>query len=164
MLPATLSRPYTKATSQLLPWCKAALREQVDIVATSEPNRNKTGGQRNTYANHNKDVSLITLGDQINIYSYGSGACFVWVETKHFFVYSVYIRPSPIIDLEEFNWNLQELEQDARSKTKNIVLTGDFNSKHTVWGGEVTDKRGKVLLEWTNSMDLTGLKEAPLRL
>jgi hypothetical protein len=136
-----------------------AIKEQVDIMATSEPNKNKTGRQRNTYTNENKDVSLITFGDQINIYSYGSGVCFVWVETMHFFVYSVYIRPSPIINLEEFNRNLQELEQDVRFKTKNLVITGDFNSKHTVWGGEVTDKRGKALLEWTNSMDLILLNE-----
>jgi hypothetical protein len=136
-----------------------AIKEQVDIMATSEPNKNKTGRQRNTYTNENKDVSLIIFGDQINIYSYGSGVCFVWVETMHFFVYSVYIRPSPIINLEEFNRNLQELEQDVRFKTKNLVITGDFNSKHTVWGGEVTDKRGKALLEWTNSMDLILLNE-----
>jgi hypothetical protein len=135
------------------------IKEQVDIMATSEPNKNKTGRQRNTYTNENKDVSLITFGGQINIYSYGSGVCFVWVETMHFFVYSVYIRPSPIINLEEFNRNLQELEQDVRFKTKNLVITGDFNSKHTVWGGEVTDKRGKALLEWTNSMDLILLNE-----
>jgi hypothetical protein len=36
-----------------------AIKKQVDIMATSEPNKNKTGRQRNTYTNENKDVFTV---------------------------------------------------------------------------------------------------------
>lgn len=56
-----------------------------------------------------------------------------------------------ILEIEQFLRQIQPEE--------NVLLVGDFNSKNTIWGGEVTDKRGLELAEFVNRHDLNVLND-----
>lgn len=37
--------------------------------------------------------------------------------------------------------------KEGTRTNKRVVVAGDFNAKSTIWGGEITDKSGRVLVE-----------------
>lgn len=43
--------------------------------------------------------------------------------------------------------------------SKNIILVGDLNAKHSLWGGQRAHSRGEILLDFINNHDLTILNE-----
>lgn len=91
-----------------------------------------------------------------NVISYRTGECYVSVNVEDFIVYSVYISRNCSENM--FNKNLSDLFNNLRiARTEGrqkIIITGDINAKNSFWGGQLTDKRGKVLLETTESMGL----------
>lgn len=67
-------------------------------------------------------------------------------------LYSCYWSPnSTIQDYKDF---VTRLERSIRSETTEVILTGDFNAKHTEWGCPKNDKRGDVLMDMINSTGL----------
>lgn len=50
---------------------------------------------------------------------------------------------------DDINDTIQEIEEVLETASyKRIVVLGDFNAKSTVWGGNKTDDRGKILSEF----------------
>lgn len=67
---------------------------------------------------------------------------------------SIYIPPS------HSNDNLKkELEDIIKQLPPPFILMGDFNAKHTQWGNPINDRRGKIILELTESLDITILND-----
>ena len=83
---------------------------------------------------------------QKNVTKYNtSGKYFVWVEINGVRYYSCYFSPNHKI--EEFQKELDDLENDIRGCDKEIVITGDFNSKSPEWFERRLDKRGEMTSE-----------------
>lgn len=135
---------------------KSAL-EGADFIVASEPNIKRTRNKRNTYTNDDTSVSIIRLNQNHQVYAYGSGTSFVWIETKKYRIYSVYISPN--ISDDAFKQHLEELWTSVKEAKMPVLITGDFNAKHVTWGGTVTDTRGVALLEWIHSLDLNLLND-----
>lgn len=81
------------------------------------------------------------------------GSCFVGLVSTKIAVFSVYMSPN--CDIETFIGGVEELSDVIRQQGGlQIVVCGDFNSKHSAWGGNVTNERGKILLDAVSGMDL----------
>ncbi|XP_033359992.1 uncharacterized protein LOC117238901 [Bombus vosnesenskii] len=56
----------------------------------------------------------------------------------------------PNIKIEEYRTVINKLASVIRkgvSRSKKVIVVGDFNAKSTCWGGQTTDKRGRILME-----------------
>jgi hypothetical protein len=137
-----------------------AHKYNIDLIAISEPNKNKCKG-RHCYTNGTKDVMIQNFSkkyDLINYKSIGTGA--VRIELTDIIVYNVYLSPNTC-SLPEFENQLYSIQADMiqMPKNKRLILTGDFNAKHPTWGGTLTNRKGACLLEWVTSLDLNILND-----
>ena len=107
-----------------------AQQGNVDFIAVSEPNLTWPGNQHG-YKNGEGTAGIVNSSRRYGVHSYGTGRCFVWVGFDTFFLYSVYITPN--CTATEFLGNLQDLETDLRTKKGQLIITGDFNAKHSCW-------------------------------
>ncbi|KYB24556.1 hypothetical protein TcasGA2_TC030955 [Tribolium castaneum] len=132
------------------------VRKKVDLITFSEPNRLRCiKNNRHLYTNNDCSVAILNASQIFNVTSYRTGECYVCVNVEDFIVYSVFISPNCSENM--FNENLSDLFNDvriARIEGRRIIITGDFNAKNNFWVGQITDKRGEVLLETTESMGL----------
>lgn len=62
---------------------------------------------------------------------------------------SVYAEPGGPCDVI-----LCILEAPAREETGPLIIMGDFNAKHEVWGGEATDERGEAITDLAGAVNL----------
>ncbi|XP_073979064.1 uncharacterized protein [Rhodnius prolixus] len=62
----------------------------------------------------------------------------------------IYLPPSLTIDETQFKRFLQGLPRP-------LLIVGDFNAHHIVWGGDNTDTRGRILFECLDENDLVTL-------
>lgn len=77
---------------------------------------------------------------------------FRWVTISGTRVYSCYWSPnSSFQDYLDF---LTRLERSIRLTPGNILLTGDFNAKHTDWGSQFNDRRGEALSDLVHATGL----------
>uniref|UniRef100_T1I8R4 Endo/exonuclease/phosphatase domain-containing protein n=1 Tax=Rhodnius prolixus TaxID=13249 RepID=T1I8R4_RHOPR len=67
-------------------------------------------------------------------------------------VCSIYIPPRQNINLEEMNSFLRQIQGPT-------LLLGDFNAHHIVWGSEVTESRGRELLDAIEEQNLILLND-----
>ena len=91
------------------------------------------------------------------------------IETQAFEIYS---SDTPYIlaniyskgcDLESLS-NLSSLIS-ASSELKELVITGDFNSHHPLWGAQRSDSHGRAVFDWVEKNDLVLLNDgSPTRL
>ncbi|GBN91927.1 Retrovirus-related Pol polyprotein from type-1 retrotransposable element R1 [Araneus ventricosus] len=71
------------------------------------------------------------------------------IQNKKTLIASVYCPPSE--DLED---TLADLEECLCYPNEGVIIMGDFNAKHPVWGGNTEDDRGILLLEFSLSKGL----------
>lgn len=112
------------------------------------------------YVNRSKSAAIINLSRAMAVRSFQCGTCFVSVETDLCTLYSVYISPNS--GIEVFAESLDELRLAVQTSSKELVIAGDFNAKNTYWGGERTDGRGTLLLEWAYALNLNVLNDGTL--
>lgn len=62
---------------------------------------------------------------------------------------------SPNADLETFKSIIDDLKTAVSKAGPNTIITGDFNSKHRLWGSSKSNKRGQIIVEWAASSLLT---------
>ncbi|KAL4104700.1 hypothetical protein QTP88_019982 [Uroleucon formosanum] len=77
---------------------------------------------------------------------------FRWVCYQGLRIYSFYWSPNST--LQEFKDFVSRLEISIRSANTEILLTGDFNAKHTYWGSPLNDRRGEALADLIDAMGL----------
>ena len=66
-------------------------------------------------------------------------------------------------DLESLN-NIKSFIS-AQSELKELVITGDFNSHHPLWGAPKSDSHGKAVYDWVEQQDLVLFNDgSPTRL
>ncbi|KAH0816658.1 hypothetical protein GEV33_006133 [Tenebrio molitor] len=102
-----------------------------------------------------EDAAIMLRGVQMR--KWGKGRGFVWVEVASYVVFSCYISPN--ITAEEYERQLDDLENCVRMRGASVVVTGDFNAKAFMWGSEVEDARGRKLADWAAGMNLVAMNE-----
>ncbi|GBN19488.1 hypothetical protein AVEN_114452-1 [Araneus ventricosus] len=65
------------------------------------------------------------------------------IQDKKTLIVSVYCPP-----LEDLEDTLADLEECLCYPNEGVIIMGDFNDKHPVWGGSTEDDRGILLLEF----------------
>lgn len=78
---------------------------------------------------------------------------FVWVTIAGIRIYSCYWSPnSTPAQYEDF---LNRLEASVRASPVPVIVAGDFNAKHWLWGSPTNDYKGEALADLPQAMDLT---------
>lgn len=80
------------------------------------------------------------------------GQGYVWIRLKGIRIYSCYISPNT--QITEFETFLGDLERSIRSGDGEIVISGDFNAKHSDWDPRHNDRRGDILSTWLVALGL----------
>lgn len=137
--------------------CKAAqallqqvsVEENVDFILASEFHR-KEGP--NWYADTSGKAAIVNT-NKTRLDKEGMGESgFRWVAVHGLRLFSCYWSPNST--LQEFADFVNRLEKAIRSEASEVLLTGDFNAKHTDWGCPKNDKRGDILMDMINSIGL----------
>lgn len=128
---------------------QVAAEEAADFLLTSEPNR-KEGA--NWYTDTLGKAAIVNTSNA-RLEKEGLGeAGFRWVEVHGLRLYSCYWSPnSTILEYTDF---VTRLERSIKSDGTEILLTGDFNAKHTDWGCPRNDRRGDILMDMINTAGL----------
>lgn len=136
-----------------------AKREKCDFLAINEPNSNRLSG-RECYVSEDGNAMLIRTCKDCPVEAYRSFGCTVCVETTDLIVYCSYVSPNKCT-MTEFGEHLLRIQTDIITfgKGKMVAITGDFNARNPCWGGEITNRRGKEMLEWANSLNLIILND-----
>lgn len=81
------------------------------------------------------------------------GKGYVGVRTGNMVVVSCYVSPN--VDIFEFEDFLEELTIVVKNLDyKYLIIAGDFNAKSRFWGSLNTNKRGEILEEWADNLDM----------
>lgn len=97
-------------------------------------------------------VGNMSLCKSFKMITQGNGFIAAQVCDEVFF--SCYISPN--VAAEEYEIFLQDLGDSIEHlRGKPIIVTGDFNAKHSAWGSRKDDNRGGILLEWIAQHGLT---------
>ena len=126
--------------------CKTIEERKIDIVFMSEQYKRPDTQRWYEDVSRRAGIYIVNPILQKNVTKYNTnGKYFVCVEMKGVRYYSCYFSPNHKI--EEFEKELSDLENDIRSCDKEIIITGDFNSKSPVWFEHRLDKRGEMTSE-----------------
>lgn len=136
---------------------ETAAQKKADFITYSEPNKKVSTPRRHTYVNRDISASIVNFSKLYSVRSSYCGECYVAIQTDVCRVYSVYISPN--CSFEYFVRNLEELRREINRWPDKSIITGDFNAKHTAWGGNTIDRRGEELLAWTSSLRLEILND-----
>jgi hypothetical protein len=138
-----------------------------DFIAFGEPNLSKIKGTNN-YASIDGGAMILNHSQTHKVMRYRILGASVCVETEEWALYNIYVSPNKCTP-EDFENHLADIQRDLQqlNKEKKIIITGDFNARHPVWGGNIKNKRGKSLLEWANALNMNimndGLKPTCIR-
>ncbi|KAL4104344.1 hypothetical protein QTP88_019645 [Uroleucon formosanum] len=128
---------------------QVAAEETIDFIFTSEFHREEGP---NWHADTMGKAAIINVG-KTRLDSEGTGEPgFRWVSAHGLRLFTCYWSPNST--LQEFKDFIHRLETKIRSDPNEVLLTGDFNAKHTDWGCPKNDKRGEVLIDMINATGL----------
>lgn len=116
-------------------------------ILMSEPNKAKSKPATNIYCNSNKNVSIVNIKES-RVWNCSTSDCHVQLDLDGVTIFNVYISPN--CSLLEFCRQLDIITTQVHVKIqekKKVIVCGDFNAKHTRWGGKITDVRGRQVLE-----------------
>ncbi|XP_022161818.1 uncharacterized protein LOC111027709 [Myzus persicae] len=156
-LPQSLNTVMIAVLQINLNCCKAAqalmhqtaLEKSADFVLISEYNRVEGP---HWYADATNKAAIVNV-KKTRLENEGcTEAGFSWVCDRGLRIYSGYWSPNSTF--QEYKDFTSRLEASIRSANTEILLTGDFNAKHTYWGCPQNDRRGEILADL---IDATGL-------
>lgn len=129
-----------------------AKETEVNVLLISEPNYIPT--TTNWYASKNNKAPIYIDPSRLkfNCKVIRAGSQFIAIHYGPYLVVSIYAPPS--LKLREFNNLLDELSEALSHRVSKIILGGDFNSKSSLWGSNITDRRGVLLSRWAGERDL----------
>lgn len=126
-----------------------ALEKFVYFVLISEYNRVEGP---NWYANGTNKAAIVNV-TKSRLHNEGpQEPGFRWVCVRGLRIYSCYWSPNST--LQEYEEFISRLGANIRSTATEILLTGDFNAKHSDWGCPRNDRRGEVLADLITSTGL----------
>lgn len=126
--------------------CNYTSMHNIDLLIISEPNV-KVVSEPGWFTDRKKEAAIKIVNTNIAISSFNQdNDGFVSVTINGISYYSCYISPNCAVN--EFEDFLSRLQSNMNTPGNISVVAGDFNAKATVWGGEVTDIRGNILLDW----------------
>lgn len=128
-----------------------ALKKKADIILVSEPNK-KMCADGTWYADPDRVAAIRILSKNIPVYSRMRCPGAVFIDLGDVAVISMYLSPNK--SLREFESGLDRVSSWLRIPGKNVIVTGDFNAKSPLWGGDVFDRRGRLLTDWACANDL----------
>ena len=75
----------------------------------------------------------------------------VRIESDTFNIVAVYLSPNKVVDVKGLITVLSNIPK--------LILAGDVNAKHPMWGSNIIDQRGKELAEALSELSLTVLND-----
>jgi len=136
-----------KAAQDLM--CQYAIEESIDYIFVSEYNNL---GNKHWYPDSSGKAAIVCNPSSTVTDTGQSEIGFRWIEVDNMTLYSYYWSPNT--SLQEFNQFLSRLETDARRKTTEILIAGDFNAWHTAWGARCSNARGEALVDMISSLGM----------
>lgn len=133
---------------------QVSVERSIDILLITEQYKKRDGW----FEGATNRSAIAVRSSNINIGEANeSAANFVWVNIQGLRVYSCYLSPTDTFD--EFQRDLDELEESIRTAQGEVIVTGDLNSKSPEWGSRILDKRGEALSEMIARLDMVILNE-----
>jgi len=77
---------------------------------------------------------------------------FIWCRLADTKIYSCYWTPRP--DILTYTDFLRRLEASIRSSRGEVIVCGDFNAHHTLWGCQTNDKKGDLLVDMIQALGM----------
>ncbi|KAL4104668.1 hypothetical protein QTP88_019950 [Uroleucon formosanum] len=77
---------------------------------------------------------------------------FTWCRLAGTKIYSCYWTPRP--DIAAFTDLLRRLETSIRASAGEVIVCGDFNAHHTLWGCCTNDKKGDLLADMIQALGM----------
>ena len=78
------------------------------------------------------------------------------IHNKRFIIGSVYLKHQYIKGIQEFITMLKKAnELKSKLKATGIIVMGDLNARHTLWGDRISDPYGKKLVEMIDSSEFS---------
>ncbi|XP_033177243.1 uncharacterized protein LOC117151782 [Bombus impatiens] len=127
--------------------CQSAIEARPDVVIISEPYRqlpywhNDTKGDASIWVTQFNgrapNETLLYRKDGLVSIGVGDILCFSGYWSSN-------------IKIEEYMTHINKLASVIRkgvSRSKKVIVAGDFNAKSTCWGGQTTVKRERILME-----------------
>ena len=123
-------------------------RGEIDLCNTKYIRDDNNAKNRGTMIYINQDHSLTKLkslnklSEQIDT-TWGLAI----IHGKRYIVASVYLKHKYIQGIKDLNYMLKEAYGlQSKLKVSGIIVSGDFNARHTAWGDRISDAYGKALL------------------
>ena len=120
-----------------------------DVICVSEPNWT-TVSNCDWIRDKNTDAAIKSNGTMAVKKEVGDGFCSI--ELDNLIIYSCYISPNA--NIQTFECFLMGIKASIGEKKKPVIVIGDFNAKSKVWGSQINDRRGNVVLDWAADTDL----------
>lgn len=134
----------------------SARKRNADVLVVSEPNKEMCA-DGTWYADPTRSAALRVFGNRTIIYSRKRCRYAVMADLGKVVVISLYLSPN--ITMDEFEAGLSRVAEWIVGCRKKVIVTGDFNAKSPLWGGEVLDRRGQLVMDWAASCDLHTLND-----
>lgn len=136
----------------------AAIRHQCHIMVLSEPNI-RALERIEHYLDDASGAAIADLTGILGAPTISKGNGFVVASTSKIAVVSVYLSPN--IDIDIYIAAVDDIAAEIRRLHAGLVLVcGDFNAKCQVWGGTITDNRGRILQDAMSALDYTCVNRA----
>lgn len=122
-----------------------------DVVVSAEPNKRMI--ENSAWVTDSDSDAAVTITGGNRIRRSGSGNGFSWVDTGPITILGCYISPNA--NTPRFDTFLLDLRKEIRKIGGKVLIVGDFNAKHRLWGSKRTDARGRKVIEWAAAELLT---------
>ncbi|KAL4134772.1 hypothetical protein QTP88_006487 [Uroleucon formosanum] len=121
----------------------------IDIILISEQNQ----ACDKSWMQDQSKKSAIINHSRVHIEEIGKPDMgFVWCRLANTKIYSCYWTPRP--DIAAFTDFLRRLETSIRSSSCEVIVCGDFNAHHTLWGCRTNDKKGDLLADMIQALGM----------
>lgn len=129
-----------------------ASHKNAGIILITEPNAFKSK-RDNYFESTDNKVAIKTNQNLVGATDgWKSETNFVHFNWNNYLIICCYLNPNDTH--HELEISLLKLEMIIQKSKKKVIITGDFNSRSTLWGDKTTNFRGKMVEEWFLSNDL----------
>lgn len=121
---------------------QTATENSTDYIFASEYNYQ---GGHHWYTDSNGKAAIVCSSNSTIIDTGHSEQGFRWIAVEGVTLYSCYWSPNS--KFPEYLQFLNRLETSVRARNTEIIIAGDFNAWHSMWGSKVNNRRGEALVD-----------------